>query len=656
MNLLRHKRSILVIGLTAIIGLSLPLMTLAADTGNGLNLIPDECLGPQKNAECDLNSFVQLFVNLAQAALKLLPYLAMIMMIWAGFNLIMAGGNPEKIQQGKKMITSVVVGVIIVIFLAWAYGNFIVFVLTGEVNIFPGTPFAREWWGGGTADARPPNSGCCYVEDYGCTEVTQTECQALSGTYGGATVQFMGENQFCSEYQAVCSNLTIGCCVPDDATNKTCYWPDSKTGCINWPTTSHSNTACNYLGQDCDPNLIQGTSTGGDTATGCCIQPNSCTATTASNCPSGGTFKPGVSCSNETECTIGCCIGQTSCSAGKINCTSNLYNVASCKEATDVLHLCQTGCCIQDASSNGACHNNYTNGFCATIGGQPYEGMSCSQYSECTNGCCTSSCTAGNIDGSCSGDYDPTTSCTSQSYCAQTCCLYQNALTCSSNVTSQSCPQPPNTRYTSLPGGSCDGYTQCTTGACRNTTTGACINGVAQAACLGPTNVWSQTGTDPLCTTGCCANPNNDQACHESYTQAQCQLASGTFTPGAACSTVGDCGGCCVQLENKYNCFEPLTRAKCQATYPVSAYRPGDRCINVTDPYNGQRACIQGCCVKTDIINPGPPAIEQTTCTQWSTEIYCSANGGTFYENDRACDNVQTSTTCDHIVNNQPLP
>ncbi|MFA5051538.1 MAG: pilin [Patescibacteria group bacterium] len=661
MSTFRHKRLILTaITVVALAALVIPAVTRAAESSSGFQIIPPECLGDQKNAECNLNSFVQLFINLAQVALKLLPYLAMIMMIWAGFNLIMAGGNPEKIQQGKKMITSVVVGVIIIIFLAWAFGNFIVFVLTGSTNIFPdyGTPFSKEWWGGGVANPHQPNAGCCYVEDYGCKEMTQTDCTAISGTYGGASVQFMGENQFCSEYPAVCKNYTIGCCVPDDTTDKTCYWPDSKTGCINWPTTYHSNTACNFLGQDCDPALIQGTSTASETGTGCCIQPNTCTTTTSANCPSGGTFKPGVSCTDETECIIGCCIGQSSCSDSKINCTSNIYVPQTCKEARDILGLCLTGCCIQDPGGNNNCYNNYTAGYCTTVGGIFNNDISCSQFTSCTDGCCQETCTDGNIDGSCANlTYDINNTCSANTSCAPVCCLYQNALTCSSAVSQQTCLPPNNQTILGGPGGACptNAGQQCETGTCRNTTTGACVSPVARIACTG-TFTAASSPPDPQCVTGCCVNPNNDLTCHESYTQAQCTLAGGTFSSGAACSTVGDCSGCCVELDNDYNCFEPLTRAKCSATFPVTAFRPGDRCINVVDPNNGQRACVQGCCVKTDIIDPGPPQIDLTTCTQWSTEIYCSMNGGTFYENDRACDNVQTSITCDLLVNNTPLP
>jgi len=56
---------------------------------NGFTIIPEECLGSQvateQTKQCDINSFVQLFVNLAAVGLKVLPYLAMLMIIGSGF-------------------------------------------------------------------------------------------------------------------------------------------------------------------------------------------------------------------------------------------------------------------------------------------------------------------------------------------------------------------------------------------------------------------------------------------------------------------------------------------------------------------------------------------------------------------------------------------
>lgn len=203
-------------------------------------IIPKECISSSlvkegEKKECDLDSFVQLFINLANIGKKVLPYLTMIMVIWAGFNLIMAGGNPEKIQSGKKMLTSIFLGIIIILILAWAWSSFVVYVLTCDParkeETCQGTVFSgygiweREWWGGDPGPEQTADQGCCVVNTVGCKNTEVEECNTLEATYHddlGAGETNFNIRQNC-DTMPVCLTLpeVTQCCVPK--IEGTCY-------------------------------------------------------------------------------------------------------------------------------------------------------------------------------------------------------------------------------------------------------------------------------------------------------------------------------------------------------------------------------------------------------------------------------------------------
>lgn len=58
-------------------------------------------------------------VNILNLVLGLLALIAVIMVIIGGFTWLTAGGNEEKVDKAKKIISSAVIGMIIVL-LAWA--------------------------------------------------------------------------------------------------------------------------------------------------------------------------------------------------------------------------------------------------------------------------------------------------------------------------------------------------------------------------------------------------------------------------------------------------------------------------------------------------------------------------------------------------------
>ncbi len=80
--------------------------------------------------EADLESTV---INLVRFVLGFLALVAVIVMIWGGFQWMTAGGNDEKISTAKKLITNAVIGLIIVI-LSWAIVLFAVNVLSNATE------------------------------------------------------------------------------------------------------------------------------------------------------------------------------------------------------------------------------------------------------------------------------------------------------------------------------------------------------------------------------------------------------------------------------------------------------------------------------------------------------------------------------------------
>jgi len=509
----------------------------------GFKVLPD-CY---KDGICDLDDFVQLFVNLSHVGLKVLPYVAMIFMIWAGFNLIMAGGNPEKIQEGKKMLTSIIIGILIVTILAWSWSLFIVVVLTGslEGKIFPGTPFEREWWGGGTVGDLPPEAGCCVVNGYGCIEVTREECDDYPAQWQTAGLtppetNFMGEQQYCSDYVAQCSKWNYGCCVPTDARDGVCYKP-AIDGCLQKPATTHSPNDCTNIEQ-CEQIHLAGEQPD-QGESGCCVGTNNCSDTTYSDCQSVfGSFHANQTCSSLDVCTGGCCVGTWGCSSGKFDCIGT-WNEEACDEGNNDpngggAQNCLVGCCKAPTNLPGiTCYSNYSRNACIELtGGNNYSfdsaDPSCSSDSECTNGCCSATCVEGNIGGA--------------------------------------CPNPLDNYYKTI---HCNNLVKCDVGCCLQNGANGCVGHIYHKDCLAPgdqffdTGGACPTGTGESCEEGCCSDPTQEYRCIDGYSEERCNSNGGTHFGGASCTPapdqICDSGGSCDTTSGCVELTSSQTRLYC---------------------------------------------------------------------------------------------
>lgn len=516
-----NKKSLILLSLLLIVFtfLTIPQDVQAAsgdiDYPEGFTILPD-CY---EDGSCGLNDFIQLFVNLANVMLKILPYLAMIMMIWAGFNLIMSGGNPTKIQEGKKMVFSIVLGVMIVVILAWAWAFFVVIILTGNTAddtiglIFNDYPWQTEWWGGGEGVIeRVPGEGCCIVHGYGCTETGRGGCISMGDIWRtepprDPQSEYMGDYQYCFQFATACLRYQVGCCVPKDPDNTTCILPGLE-GCLGDATTmtnyQHSNSYCRNIAQ-CEEVYEAPEIPDIPNPEGCCVTDNSCDMASYLEC--NGDFHEGApTCQAVDECNTGCCVYDIDCRASKVNCDSydGQWHDDVCANVG-----CDTGCCI----TNDSCYSS-TEGNCNITNDPDFQsfssGSDCISIPQCLSGCCIDTCQYGRMN--CDGlRYDPIPAdCSTEGECLTGCCLVEGNVECIDDVRGSDCePYPPNQFWS---GDLCSSLADCYD-------------------------------------TGCCRTTNSPYVCHDDYSRGGCAGLGGTFYLNTICSPVVDecrTNGCCV--------------------------------------------------------------------------------------------------------------
>lgn len=116
------KKSFILLGLLA--ALMIPVAVSAQATPFSI-----ESIGSQVGlGEADLKETV---INIIQWVLGILALVAVVMIIIGGFQWLTSAGNEERIEKAKKVISSAVIGLIIVL-LAWAI---VIFVANTTANV-----------------------------------------------------------------------------------------------------------------------------------------------------------------------------------------------------------------------------------------------------------------------------------------------------------------------------------------------------------------------------------------------------------------------------------------------------------------------------------------------------------------------------------------
>lgn len=244
---------------------------------------------------CGLNDFVQLFVDLAIWGWWILPSLALLMFIWGGFLLLSSGGKQEQIQTAKRMLTSVLIGSVIVLLLAWVITGLVISMLTGEKG---GLIFGKPWFGGSEVT---PNTGCCITK-FICYE-NWTEEKCLDESLREKWVARQPCFKEGSTAYTLCKNKTGGCCVPKDLNSHECEIPKAESGCADFPNTELKSDDCALINQCLPP-------PGSPEIKGCCTPDDGsgdCEESSSGICVTPGTSLQEKGCSFYGQC-LGCCV------------------------------------------------------------------------------------------------------------------------------------------------------------------------------------------------------------------------------------------------------------------------------------------------------------------------------------------------------------
>lgn len=200
----------------------------------------------QDRGDCTMCDFVNLFVVLQKVILSLFAGLALIMLIWGGQGMILAAGNQEKFTAGRKLITSTLFGVLIILA---AY--FLVAILYGllatpadEKKLKP--ILTESWWKNELGCKSPSDADFCKDNADGtpCSyEVTSGICE---GGVCKEQITCQGDFFACQAASAACANGWRDDLTCKNSADKCCI----KYTCYSKP---NENALICYDGTTCPP-------------------------------------------------------------------------------------------------------------------------------------------------------------------------------------------------------------------------------------------------------------------------------------------------------------------------------------------------------------------------------------------------------------------
>lgn len=125
----------IVINIFILIMILVPALTSHAETTNTpfvfCNQSVDPATGKFVGPECGWKELVELTQNLINQIILIAVPFAAIVFAYAGFKILSSGGNTSKMEEGKKMITKVAQGIVIML-AAWLIVNTIINALLGD--------------------------------------------------------------------------------------------------------------------------------------------------------------------------------------------------------------------------------------------------------------------------------------------------------------------------------------------------------------------------------------------------------------------------------------------------------------------------------------------------------------------------------------------
>ncbi len=182
------------------------------------------------------------------ALLQLVPVIAVLLLTIGGVMYIVARGNPSQITQAKSILTSVVVGLVIILS-AWLIVNSI-FTFTGLMNPHPGWD-PTKWFEincGGLSSNSPPGPlvNCSNCPDNKCKEPTCTNGCSETNVPSGGTDEACGTTG-CNTPPCQCDGL--GACfnkVVIPLTVSVSAATTAKVGEVIWTATASGGGGGHY--------------------------------------------------------------------------------------------------------------------------------------------------------------------------------------------------------------------------------------------------------------------------------------------------------------------------------------------------------------------------------------------------------------------------
>lgn len=96
-----------------------------------------QCGNPGQPA-CNLCSFLELVKILINFAIQITFAFAGLFITWGAFVIMTAGGSEERVKDGRKMVTTAVIGLVIMLS-AWLILGTVIQILTGSPSKLPWT-------------------------------------------------------------------------------------------------------------------------------------------------------------------------------------------------------------------------------------------------------------------------------------------------------------------------------------------------------------------------------------------------------------------------------------------------------------------------------------------------------------------------------------
>jgi hypothetical protein len=149
-------RTTVIGALTLLLAVTLATPALAADDKSWIEsilggpFIPEKCTQSIESKDvnvndCGFDAALQVVINSSKLIIAFAGSAALLMFIYGGTLWIIAAGSPEKIEKGKTVMASAVIGIAIVLG-AWLIVNFSILAITGGKIGEPGKIFNRDWF------------------------------------------------------------------------------------------------------------------------------------------------------------------------------------------------------------------------------------------------------------------------------------------------------------------------------------------------------------------------------------------------------------------------------------------------------------------------------------------------------------------------------